>query len=554
MTKLSSLLSTLKVSICIFLLLFLTGCASILIPSNQKITINTNHKDSKVFVSNEQVGEGKSFITKVKKDGVKQVVVQTPGYKDAYYVLLPERRTYAYAPLTILSFCFFIYPGFGDLMNASSPAMFVYPDINKLPSTNELIQKNSDQKYIRLNAIKLNVENKDKDLNDYYGIYYSNNNLVKDMEKAEKNKVDEDKKNEARELKKKKKGKILLNDEGKKISYDDTKFSEMIYKTLKKTGYIDTVNKIFSDNNNTLHLEAEIKKLSIFHINSVKDFTYEKAKVNITWFIKNTFDEIVDSINIWSYSGDFSFSWANSKNTDISSETMFGDAIDFSYYSLINDKKFIKYLKADTVFSINDDLLTINSSNKMVQDVSEATTATVTVKRKDGGHGSGFAISQDGYIITNFHVITGERLSKYADITVILSDGEEVPVKVVRCNRMRDLALLKIDKTFEKHFSLNSNKSYKKLMEVYTVGTPKSIELGQSVSLGLISNERKSNNNHLLQLSMSINPGNSGGPLFEKSGVLQGVVTSKLVGYATEGVGFAIPAYLIPSYLNLNIK
>ena len=91
-------------------------------------------------------------------------------------------------------------------------------------------------------------------------------------------------------------------------------------------------------------------------------------------------------------------------------------------------------------------------------------------------------------------------------------------------------------------------------MEVYSIGTPKSVELGQSVSLGIISNERKSNNNNLLQVSINVNPGNSGGPLFEKSGALQGIVTSKLVGFATEGVGFAIPSYLIPAYLNLSLN
>ena len=119
---------------------------------------------------------------------------------------------------------------------------------------------------------------------------------------------------------------------------------------------------------------------------------------------------------------------------------------------------------------------------------------------------------------------------------------------------MRDIALLKINKTFEKAFKVSSIKSFKNLQEVYTVGAPKSVELGQSVSLGLLSNERKSNNQTLLQLSMSINPGNSGGALFDKSGVLHGIVTSKLVGYATEGIGFAIPSYKVAEYLNLSFK
>ena len=186
--------------------------------------------------------------------------------------------------------------------------------------------------------------------------------------------------------------------------------------------------------------------------------------------------------------------------------------------------------------------------------MSDAAASSVIVKRKDGGHGSGFAITNDGYILTNFHVLAGKYYDKLQEVTVVLNNGEEVPVKIVRYNRSRDIALLKVDKTFENPFKLTSKKSFKDLQEVYTIGAPKSIELGQSVSSGLISNERKSVDATLLQLSMSVNPGNSGGPLFDKSGTLHGVVSSKLVGYATEGIGFAIPSYLIPAYLNIKIK
>ncbi|MEI6507912.1 MAG: trypsin-like peptidase domain-containing protein [Bacteroidota bacterium] len=536
----------------ILLAIYMSGCATFLVPEKQNITINTGNKKAKVYVSNEQIGEGKSITTKIKKEGVKQAVVQTPGYKDAYYVLLPVKTAPSYAPLTLLSFCFFIYPGLADLSNTSHK-MYNYAATVDMPPSNELIHKTNDQKYIRLDAIKLIVENKTKDVKDFYGIKYSTTNQLAEMEKAEKEQLETERKKEEKDLKKKKKQKNLLTDEDNKINFDNTMFSEMIYKTLKKTGYVDTVNKIFADNNNTLLLEGVINKLSVFHINGVPGYSFEKTKVNITWYIKNSFDEIIDSVNQWSYSGDFSFGWQE-KNKDSKLEKMFADAVDFSYFNLLKNKTFLKNLQVDTNFSIKDPILSINSSSKNVQDVSEATSSTVTIKRKDGGHGSGFAVSRDGYIITNYHVIAGDRVNKLAELTVILSEGDEIPVTVVRYNRMRDLALLKVDKSFEKCFNLSSNKSFKKLMEVYTVGTPKSIELGQSVSLGIISNERKSNNNHLLQLSMSINPGNSGGPLFEKNGNLQGIVTSKLVGFATEGVGFAIPAYLIPTYLNLKIK
>ena len=215
---------------------------------------------------------------------------------------------------------------------------------------------------------------------------------------------------------------------------------------------------------------------------------------------------------------------------------------------------FLKYIKIDSNFKINDPILAITKPSNIITNAEDATNSSVIIKRKDKGHGSGFVISNDGYIITNFHVIADEFNNKTAEIKAILSNGDEVPVKVIRYNKMRDIALLKVENTFEKAFYLSSEKTFKKLMDVYAVGTPKSLELGQSVSIGILSNERKRNNNNLLQLNMSINSGNSGGPLFDKMGVLHGIVTSKLVGQSTEGVAFAIPSYLVQEYLNLKIQ
>ena len=122
---------------------------------------------------------------------------------------------------------------------------------------------------------------------------------------------------------------------------------------------------------------------------------------------------------------------------------------------------------------------------------------------------------------------------------------------VVKVNKFQDLALLKVDKQFKKAFVCSDQKTFRKMEDVFTIGAPKSISLGQSISTGIISNERKINNNNLIQLNMSINSGNSGGPVFDSKGNLHGVVVSKLVGRNTEGVGFAVPSYLLQEYLNI---
>jgi S1-C subfamily serine protease len=230
---------------------------------------------------------------------------------------------------------------------------------------------------------------------------------------------------------------------------------------------------------------------------------------------------------------------------------MINDALARSYYELKQTAQFQEKLKVQTNFNVQEPVLSINKPTNLVKELSDASLGSVIIKRPDGGHGSGFAITQDGYILTNYHVISGKTQDQPSKVKVILSNGIQLDAEIVRYNRARDVALLKVAYNFEKVFLLSDVKSFKNLSEVYTIGAPKSVELGQSVSLGLISNERVTNNNNLLQLNININGGNSGGPLFDKSGTLHGVIQSKLVGKDTEGVGFAIPSYLVATYLNI---
>src|SRR5690606_39253400 len=101
----------------------------------------------------------------------------------------------------------------------------------------------------------------------------------------------------------------------------------------------------------------------------------------------------------------------------------------------------------------------------LVKSLAEAQSATVTLKNKDG-HGSGIVINEDGYILTNFHVIANQEKTT----TLILSNGDEVPATVVRVNEFADLALLKVEKKFSSYFSLPSSASYASGMDVFAIG------------------------------------------------------------------------------------
>jgi serine protease Do len=547
-----------KVSNFAFVLLIgsISSCVAIFIPKKQKITFTTTSKDATVYVNNEQLGKGVNINSKIEKTGSKQLIITNEGYKDQYKVLLPERRVYSYYPLMLLDIPLIYTILINGLFKEKT---FAYTKENKLLIKDQYVNRTDKEKYIDFEGVKLIIEDTKKDINWYKNVMHSENLDAKILE-VEKEREKEKKNDEIKSLKKK--TKVLLDEESKKLVYEHIKLAENVFNTLNKTGYIDTVNQVFLDNNNTLVLSGVIKKYSTNQIiakglqlmatqgSTYFPYSYAKAKIYITWYIKNSYGEKIDSIEDESYSGEFTSSFIHSKGLD----PMYGDAIENSLQKLMKTQIFLNHIKIDTNFNIKDSILTLSKPNKIVTNADDATNASVIIKRKDKGHGSGFVISNDGYILTNYHVIADEFNNKTAEIKAILSNGEEVSVKVIRYNKMRDVALLKVDNTFEKAFFLSNEKTYKKLMDVYAVGTPKSLELGQSVSIGILSNERKRNNNYLLQLNMSVNSGNSGGPLFDKTGILHGIVSSKLIGKSTEGVAFAIPSYLLQDYLNLKIQ
>ncbi len=552
------------VSIVFAFSLILASCASIFIPKKQKVTFNTGSSESEVYLDKESIGTGKTFTTKInKKEGQsRQIIIRTKGYKDQYAVIIKTHRPGAYWPLAVLDACT-IYPFEVDMLNYYKLTSYDREiSFDKSSEDNKLINRSPKDKYIDVSNISMNIKDKNKDLR-FIDVVYDKTDLKKAMETAESKVEAKDKKKEEKAAKKKKnKNKKTIDDEEKDIKYGDTKYSDAIYKTLKKTGFIDTVNEVVGDNNNTLVLEGSITKISTYNIES-RFASYYKAKIFLTWYVKNTYGEIIDSVKTTEYSGDFSsiYDYSDKDSPWEGWGKMLGDAVDLSYLKLFKNPALAKNLPINKNFKITDAPLSLSKAaeSSIVHDRSEAGEACVIVKvkenGKDAGHGSGFAITKDGYILTNYHVIAGRTEKKQKQVFVIDASGKEIPAQIIRYNKFRDVALLKVNNTFDKVFRVDNTKKFKNMQDVYTIGAPKSIQLGQTVSSGLISNLRDFNNNPIIQLNMLVNPGNSGGPVFDTNGNLHGVIRSKLYSYsAGEGISFAVPAYLLQDYLNINFK
>ncbi|MGI5894210.1 MAG: S1C family serine protease [Candidatus Merdivicinus sp.] len=156
------------------------------------------------------------------------------------------------------------------------------------------------------------------------------------------------------------------------------------------------------------------------------------------------------------------------------------------------------------------------------------------------GAGSGVILSQDGYIVTNNHVIEGA-----SKITVTLRDGTTYPATLVGTDSQGDIAVVKIEATGLQAAKLGDSDDLKVGDTAVAVGNPLG-QLGGTVTDGIISAldreiDLDGKTMTLLQTNAAINPGNSGGGLFNDRGELIGVVVAKSSGSGIEGLGFAVP-------------
>ena len=181
--------------------------------------------------------------------------------------------------------------------------------------------------------------------------------------------------------------------------------------------------------------------------------------------------------------------------------------------------------------------------NSVVSINVSATTNNFGQQVETAASGTGFFITEDGYILTNHHVVSGA-----SSVSVTLYNGESYDAKVIGSDEDYDIAVLKIDVTGATPVVLGDSSKVAIGESVAAVGNPLG-ELTFSMSEGIVSCVNRAINVdgtpfNMIQVDCSINPGNSGGPLFNSYGEVVGIVSAKYSSYSNttvEGIGFAIP-------------
>ena len=191
--------------------------------------------------------------------------------------------------------------------------------------------------------------------------------------------------------------------------YSNTIFQDNMEDVLKKIGYIDTSNTVFFDNLNTLSLRCNVNSVTINEVLKlyysisfgVKDQAdYVQSNVKTEWVLEDIYGDTLYKSVFDAPSGFFSIDFLTAENA---LKSAIADAIESTMISFMNTEEVKNYFKSEKVESVKFDNLSVTKPLKAPVDIEQALQASVTIKTKDN-HGSGFLISNDGYII-NHHVI-----------------------------------------------------------------------------------------------------------------------------------------------------
>src|SRR3990172_6906345 len=180
----------------------------------------------------------------------------------------------------------------------------------------------------------------------------------------------------------------------------------------------------------------------------------------------------------------------------------------------------------------------------------ESSIPTVVIIRTDSGQGAGFIIDEDGYIVTNAHVLADEEGNLATGIHAINYNGQRISLDFIGYDSELDIALLKAQEGGNYNaLELGDSDNVKIGERVIAIGNPYGLTF--SVTEGIISGIHRQGPNGLsayIQIDAALNPGNSGGPLIDKQGNVIGMNNFKISG--GENLGFALESDYIETAVN----
>lgn len=500
-------------------LLFFQSCATLLLGTYQKVNFVDRNGDSindlnlnefstsedstsspytqngrnSKFSKAKTTGHGEDQFVKVRKGNSTYIVHSRDGYKDQVYGLYREKNS----PAIFLNI--FWFPGFIVDIFTHANNMF-QKDIEYHPLLKK-VEWDESKKFIFVKQ----------------GSFGTDSLKIKVFKHYQKFKDDIP-------------SKVYYHTVDAELHTNYVSFQSSLNSLLNEYGFSDSSN-INLSNSDLLYLTSEIDEIGInlIHRQSYEVFMGGLYELNcsVKWILSDAYGHPI----------------FETKTHQVSSQCIDYDKEKFHY--LFNDmieKSLINFISLDTVNHLikkenapKYDTLHFNLKRNFTPCKTNECKEKVVVIKTEQGHGSGAIIASNGYILTNYHVV-----SKSDTVEVIMNSGLKIKGAVIGFDYAYDLAIIHIDTNGLNHFNLESEEIYEG-MDIMVIGTPLSIEFRNSISKGIISGYRSFNDLEYIQTDANINPGNSGGPLISPNGELYGIINAKVIGSLVEGIGFAIP-------------
>ncbi len=515
----------------------LTSCATYLGSGQQDVKIKAKGDSAQIYLDGNLRETGSEAKLTIEKSEVPhELEVRAQGYKPEHQLLVQQDGSWLRA-LSIFPFGPTIVAPVMDFAGPGSRA-FNFKDVYNLKNDQlPFRDRKANQKYLHLEDLKITIS--DKDLRFAYSFNYDDFIAYKPSTFDQPISPNVTKRNLAK-----------IEPAGKQLS--SAYKGDTVKRILKQHHYYDT-SGLLPDKLNTTFLKAELQDLTI-HTGAVvwteEFFPVTEGLATVSLELKNYYGQKLAEKEIYAETGHFA-PGRHGGNMDEVVGLIFKDALYTSIAKFMNKETVQEHLQRESATTPEYETLVLERGDS-ISSLAEAKKATVTVQAGDDDHGSGFVIGEKGYILTNYHVVASE--SADSNLRVLPGHGQPLKADLIRKNANLDLALIKVDKPFDKTYRIPSKTEPERTNTAYAIGTPGSVELGQTLSKGIISGVRELDGNPYIQSDVSVNPGSSGGPLVNGQGHLLGVVTGKLTGIETEGVSFSLQAHLLDNRLGLQFK
>jgi S1-C subfamily serine protease len=249
---------------------------------------------------------------------------------------------------------------------------------------------------------------------------------------------------------------------------------------------------------------------------------------------------IINSILLYTLYGQQELNYKELKTGLNNLETETSSKINSLTNSILSTKQELSYLGGNLSHELN--LLKASAGEDFSGIIESAVKSVVTIKT-DVAQGTGFIITNDGYIVTNAHILSGAT-----ELVAITYETGEIPAQFIGYDPDLDIALLKTSGNYEK-LTLADSGNVQVGEKVIAIGNPLGLQF--SVSQGIVSGVHRTGANKIsryIQTDAALNPGNSGGPLINKDGKVIGINNFKVGG--SESLGFALESNYIKEAVN----